>query len=172
MGVMNKVVLLIGGNSGDRRALIEAATVLIGERIGTVVEASSIYETEPWGEFEEDKDEGGAGMFLNRGLLVETEMGAEEVLHAGQKIEEELGRVRREGVRACGERVYCSRTMDVDIIFFNEEVIETEELRVPHPRMHLRRFVLEPLSEIVPEYLHPVLGKTVREMMEELGVRN
>ena len=167
---MNRVALLIGGNQGDRRALIQQATALIQERIGTVAAASSIYETAPWGEFEvesgERRVESGEWRvenFLNQALVVETPLTAHEVLHEAQEIERQLGRVRKEG-----SKVYSSRPMDIDIIFFNNEVIESEELTVPHPRMHLREFVLAPLTEVMPDYRHPVLGKTIEQLRNEL----
>lgn len=178
---MNRVVLLIGGNQGDRRALMAQARELIGERIGRVVAASGVYESEPWGTFEMENGELGiengelgvengelgVGNFLNQALVVETALTAHEVLAAAMDIESELGRRRPQGGAAGpkGERVYHSRTMDIDIIFYNDEVIDTPELTVPHPRMHERRFVLEPLAEIIPEYRHPVLKKTVGEMV-------
>ena len=155
---MNRVALLIGGNQGDREQLIEQATELIRQRIGPVVAFSKVYETEPWGEFDTPKQD-----FLNRGLLVETTLNAHEVLHEALAIEAELGRVRKEG-----SKLYSSRPMDIDLIFYNDEVIETPELIIPHPRMHLRRFVLEPLAEIMPDYRHPVLGLTVEEMLERV----
>lgn len=164
---MNRVALLIGGNQGDRRALMAQARELIGERIGRVVAASGVYESEPWGTFGSENGELGVGNFLNQALVVETALTAHEVLAAAMDIESELGRRRPQGGAAGpkGERVYHSRTMDIDIIFYNDEVIDTPELTVPHPRMHERRFVLEPLAEIIPEYRHPVLKKTVGEMV-------
>ena len=160
---MNRVALLIGGNQGDRRALIQQATALIQERIGTVAAASSIYETAPWGEFEVESGERRVENFLNQALVVETPLTAHEVLHEAQEIERQLGRVRKEG-----SKVYSSRPMDIDIIFFNDEVIESKELTVPHPRMHLREFVLAPLTEVMPDYRHPVLGKTIEQLRNEL----
>lgn len=157
--MMNHVVLLIGGNQGDRHALIQEATALIAERIGAVALASRIYETEPWGDFGDEKPQ----PFLNRALLVETALAAHEVLHEALSIEAELGR-RRSSVR----HHYHSRPMDIDLIFFNDEVIDTPTLTIPHPRMHLRRFVLEPLVEIIPDYRHPTLHKTIRELLDEL----
>ena len=180
--------MLIGGNQGDRRELMERARGLIGERIGRVVAASGVYESEPWGTFEMENGELGiengelgiengelgvgngelgVGNFLNQALVVETALTAHEVLAAAMEIESELGRRRPQGGAdgPKGERVYHSRTMDIDIIFYNDEVIDTPELTVPHPRMHERRFVLEPLAEIIPEYRHPVLKKTVGEMV-------
>lgn len=160
---MNRVALLIGSNQGDKSVLIAQATELIQQRIGSVVAASRIYETEPWGEFEVKSDELRVESFLNRGLLVETTLTAQEVLHEALKIEAELGRVRKEG-----SKLYNSRPMDIDLIFYNDEVIETPQLTIPHPRMHLRQFVLEPLAEIMPDYRHPVLHKTVKELLYEI----
>ena len=157
---MNQVALLIGGNQGDRRTLIEQATVLIQQRIGTVVLASRIYETEPWGNFDTPQQN-----FLNKALLVETPLTAHEALHEALKIEAELGRVRP----SIPDNKYHSRPMDIDLIFFNDEVIDTPDLTIPHPRMHLRRFVLEPLAEIMPEYRHPATGLSVKEMLERLN---
>lgn len=167
---MNRVALLIGGNQSLRRsrpegatclsrhALIEQTTELIRQRIGSVVAVSRVYETEPWGEFDTPQQN-----FLNRALLVETSMSAYEVLREALAIEAELGRVRNEG-----NKLYSSRTMDIDLIFYNDEVINTPDLTIPHPRMHQRRFVLEPLTEIMPDYRHPVLHKTVKELLYEI----
>ena len=155
---MNRVALLIGGNQGDRQALIQQATALIQERIGTVAAASRIYETAPWGTFGSPQPN-----FFNRGLLVETALTAREVLREALAIEAELGRVRK-----AGSKLYSGRPMDIDLIFYNDEVIETPELTIPHPRMHQRQFVLEPLAEIMPEYRHPVLHKTVHELLTNL----
>ena len=190
---MNRVALLIGGNQSlrrsrpegatclSRRALIEQATVLIQERIGTVVLASAIYETEPWGEFDvRSEEELGVRSFFNRALVVETELSAHEVLHEALVIEKELGRHRNLSTQhsanptlntkhsTLNTKLYHSRPMDIDLIFFNEEIIDTPDLQIPHPRAHLRRFVLEPLAEIMPEYRHPVFGLTVAELLDRL----
>lgn len=169
--MMNKVALLIGGNQGNRQMLIEQTTVLIQERIGTVVAVSKVYETEPWGEFEAESGEQRVENFMNQALLVATSLTAHEVLHEALAIEKELGRQRPQLSPLTSQpstRKYHSRPMDIDVIFYNDEVIETADLTVPHPRMHLRRFVLEPLAEIMPGYQHPILGKTVKEMLEEV----
>lgn len=175
--MMNALVLLIGGNQGDRLALINHATGLIRERIGSVVASSRIYETEPWGSFSADGGE--VPPFMNQGLLVETDLTAHEALREALAIEAVLGRVRPAGAAAAtpsrgkvtaSQRIYHSRPIDIDLIFWNDEVIDTPDLTIPHPRMHLRRFVLEPLAEFMPQYVHPILGKTVCQMLAELPV--
>ena len=161
---MNKVTLLIGGNEGDRELLIDRATELIRERVGSVVALSGVYETEPWGDFEVECGKGRVERFLNRGMMVETTLSPWQVLRTALDIEKDLGRVRSR----LSSGLYRSRPMDVDLIFYDDFVVDTPELTLPHPRMHLRRFVLEPLNEIMPGYRHPLLGKTVNELLSEL----
>lgn len=160
--MMHTTTLLIGGNQGDRHQLIAQATEQIRERIGSVVALSGVYETEPWGAFEDQPQS-----FLNRALLVETRLAPLEVLHEALIIEAALGRSRSSG-NAGTTKLYHSRPMDIDLIFYDDMVMDTEELTLPHPRMHLRRFVLEPLAEIMPDYMHPVLHKTVKQMLYEI----
>ena len=151
----NTVVLLIGGNQGDRVTLLMRAIGEIACRIGTVSLVSSIYETEPWG-FDAEQS------FLNLAVVVDTDLSAEEVLKKALEIEKELGR-KRDGTKSG----YASRPMDIDLIFFNNDVIDTDELQLPHPRMHIRRFVLEPLAQIIPDFKHPKLRKSIRQLLEE-----
>ena len=171
--MMNKVTLLIGGNLGDRELLINQATEQIRQRIGSVVALSSVYETEPWGEFEIRNSEFGIRNFLNRALVVETTLSAWQVLRRGLDIEAGLGRKRDlkdfKDTRGFKDaRVYRSRPMDIDLIFYDGVVVNTPELTLPHPRMHLRRFVLEPLAEIMPDYVHPVFQKTITQLLHEI----
>ena len=163
---MGRVALLIGGNLGDRYRLIEQATEQIRQRIGSVVALSRIYETEPWGVFDESTPN-----FLNRALIVDTTRSPHEVLREALAIEADLGRVRpRHSSSDCQQttRTYHSRPMDIDLIFYDDLVIDTPELTLPHPRMHLRHFVLEPLVEIMPDYVHPLLHKTMKQLLNEI----
>ena len=169
---MNRVSLLIGGNQGDRHRLIEQATEQIRERIGSVVALSSVYETEPWGDFEIENSKLKIENFLNRALLVETTLSPWQVLRTALAIEKELGRERPDfsifNFQFSINKKYRSRPMDIDLIFYDDLVLDTPELTLPHPRMHLRRFVLDPLAEIMPDYMHPILRKTVKQLLNEV----
>lgn len=146
---MNEAFLSIGSNIGDRLYYLEEAVRMLDARSGTSVSAvSSIYETTPVG-FTEQAD------FLNLVCRVETELGAQALLLACQEIEQELGRVR--------EVRWGPRTVDLDILLYNNENIEMENLTIPHPRMQERAFVLIPLLEIEPSVSHPVSEKLFSE---------
>jgi len=151
---MNKAVLILGGNIGDRAENLALSVNMIESEAGEIIVKSDIYETEPWG-FETDKG------FLNMVIVLSTNLTAGELLTALQSIEERLGRKRRESGG------YISRTIDIDILFFNDDVIDTDRLKIPHPLMHKRRFTLRPLADVLPGYIHPVLGKPVKEMLME-----
>lgn len=150
---MHKVFFEIGGNQGNRLDNINLAKVQIVSQIGRIIIESGIYETPPWG-FES------ALAFYNQILVVETELGLGNVLQVIFEIEKVLGRVRTD------ER-YSSRTMDIDILFFDDVTINTDKLTIPHPRLHLRKFVLVPLCEIAPEFIHPIFKKTIQQLLIE-----
>ena len=161
--MMHRVTLLLGCNIGDREATLRRATDLLKERGGEIVGCSKIYSTRAWG-FQSEE------LFANQAVVLHTELEPESLLDSTQAIEQELGRDRakeREIKNLSGER-YCSRTMDIDIMFYDDEVIATPRLTIPHPLMQEREFALEPLCEIMPCYRHPVLGKTLSTIYEEL----
>ena len=133
---MHEVYLGLGSNLGDRHALMEKAITLIGERIGKVVRQSSFIETEPWG-FESDN------RFLNAVIIVETEHTPREVLTLTQQIEREMGRTRKSGSAG-----YADRPMDIDILIYDDLKINEPDLKIPHPLMHEREFVMIPLREV------------------------
>ncbi|MBQ9418275.1 MAG: 2-amino-4-hydroxy-6-hydroxymethyldihydropteridine diphosphokinase [Bacteroidales bacterium] len=157
-GLRHTAVLLLGGNEGDRYARLAQARELIGQRIGEVEAASAVRETEPWGDFGATQPQA----FLNQALVVATDLEAHEVLREALAIEAELGR------RRSTANHYSSRPMDIDIIFFDNAVIDQPSLQIPHPRMHLRRFVLEPLAELMPSFCHPTLGRTMAALLRSL----
>ena len=160
---MPTLYLLIGGNQGDRRQMLTHATDLIRERMGSVVAVSNIYETAPWGAFAPSEE---PQNFYNRALEVETTLAPHEALDAAIDIERMLG--RRRGNDAHGNaQYYSSRPMDIDLIFYDALVLDTPSLVLPHPRMHLRRFVLHPLCEIAPDYVHPIFNKPLIKLLEE-----
>ena len=149
---MNTLYLQLGSNLGERAQLISDASQEISEHVGKVNIRSQIYESMPW-------RVDGQENYLNHIIEVETLLSAKETLVAILKIENELGRVR---IEKWGERL-----IDIDIIFFNNEIIETPDLCIPHKHMHERNFVLTPLNEIAPDFIHPKYNKTVSELFNE-----
>jgi 2-amino-4-hydroxy-6-hydroxymethyldihydropteridine diphosphokinase len=147
---MHKAYLLLGSNRGNKALLLEKAV----ERLNSIslkpVISSSLFESEPWGFNAKE-------WFLNKAVLIETDYSPEVLLSQILNIEKELGRVR--GVLKEG---YESREIDIDILLYDNLVLDSEILSIPHPRMHLRKFVLEPLMEIAPKIVHPFFGKTIK----------
>lgn len=154
---MARVVLLTGSNEGDKRRLLEQARASVAARVGEIVDESAVYESEPWG-FSADET------FLNQVLVAETRLEPLAVLDEVQAIERELGRVRRNAVRTDEKRVYESRPIDIDILFYDREIIDSARLTVPHPLIAQREFVLIPLREVMPDYIHPVLQKAIKDL--------
>lgn len=148
---MHQVFLSIGGNLGNKRANFDKVYTHIQNELGCIVLRSSVYETPPWGFDSEDS-------FWNQVLCIETLLNPSEILEKIKKIDAAFGRKRiSEG--------YSSREMDVDILYFEDKIIETENLTIPHPLLHKRLFVVVPLAEIAPDLVHPVLKLTSVEML-------
>jgi len=149
--IMSRVILGLGSNIGDRRRNLKTAIDETGKKIGKVVLHSSIYETEPWG-FDTDNQ------FLNMVLIADTNLPPSGVLGRILMIEAEMGRVRT-------EKQYSSRIIDIDILFFDDLILDELSLKIPHPLLHERRFVLEPLCEIASDLIHPVLMLSVSSLL-------
>ena len=147
---MNQTYLLIGGNMGNRQENLEVATRRIAANIGEIKQSSAIYETEAWGLEEQPA-------FLNQVLLVSSTLNAQQVLKQILNIEHDMGRER---IQKFGPRI-----IDIDILFFNRDIIHEAGLNVPHPQLHLRRFTLKPLNDIAPQFRHPELGKTISDLL-------
>ena len=150
---MNKLYILLGGNLGDKRTVFSEVQDKLNDRVGKITEQSSIYETEPWG-FES------SDIFWNQALEISTPLSPEEVLVQTQQIELELGRTGKTDQ-------YDSRIIDIDILFYDDQIIHLENLIIPHPRLQERKFALVPLCEIAPELIHPVFQKSIRQLLDE-----
>jgi len=149
---MNTIFLQLGSNMGERKEFLQSAIVLIVEEIGAIQKKSKVYESVPWGV-------DGQNNYLNQVLEIKSRFLVEEVLEKVLQIEDKIGRIRNE---KWGERI-----IDIDILFFNDMVIEKEGLCVPHIHLHKRNFVLLPLQEIAPEFIHPKYQKTISELKQE-----
>lgn len=151
---MNVAYLCLGGNIGDREVLLNRALELINEQAGNITLKSAVYETEAWGVTNQQA-------YLNQCICINTTHNSSALIHLLLDIEKQLGRERNL------YHTYEPRTIDIDILFFNDDVIHQDHLMVPHPRLHLRKFVLQPLSEIANNYLHPVLNKSIFNLLKE-----
>jgi 2-amino-4-hydroxy-6-hydroxymethyldihydropteridine diphosphokinase len=147
---LNKVYLLLGSNLGDRTGTLDKAKKDLSE-LGHISGISSLYETQAWGHREQPN-------FFNQVIVLETGLSAEDLLKKNLEIEIKLGRVR--------EQKWAERTIDIDILYFNDEIIVTKALKIPHPQIHNRKFTLIPLNEIDPGFLHPVFNLTTKQMLE------
>ena len=150
---MIKLYLLLGGNLGNKSQVFKETTKLLNERIGKITRQSHIYETEPWG-FES------TDLFWNQVLELSVLISPQEVLNRVQQIEQQLGRTRE-------AQHYDSRIIDIDILFYGDQVIMLENLTIPHPRIQDRKFALVPLKEIAPGLIHPVLQKSIGQLLLE-----
>lgn len=151
-----RVYISLGSNLGNRERMLGVACTLISERAGNKFAASSIYETQPWG-YNDDS------IFLNQVIGIETILPPLVLLKLLLSIETELGRVRRPD----SPGGYQSRIIDIDILTYDDLIIALPDLIVPHPRMHQRMFMLRPLAEVAPEMRHPVLKRSIEELVLE-----
>ena len=149
----NQAVISLGSNLGNRLELLQKALVLLEQNDIKLTAISSLYETPAWG-FDSTP-------FYNACAQIETDFNPEELLSVFLEIEEQLGRVRQQSDR------YTARQIDLDLLFYENLILNTDGLVLPHPRLHLRNFVLVPLKEIVPQWQHPVLNLTVNELLEQ-----
>ena len=149
---MNEVYLLTGSNIGNAHQHLQQALQAIHTIAGNVVTQSSVYRTAPWGNKAQDD-------FLNQVLKVNTALQPDELMEVLLSIEQQMGRVRTVP--------NAPRIIDVDILFYNQLVYQSTLVEVPHPRLHLRRFVLQPLCELVTDLMHPVWHKTIRQLLAE-----
>ncbi|MFD2597471.1 2-amino-4-hydroxy-6-hydroxymethyldihydropteridine diphosphokinase [Sphingobacterium corticis] len=152
LAIMNSVYILLGANLGDPHRQLENAVAEIEKQVGKIVKRSSIYESEAWGVRDQPT-------FLNQVLVVETAHKPLECLHICQDIEQRLGRVR--------ERKWGARVIDIDLLYFNDEVMQSDELTIPHPYIQERNFTLIPLNEISPNYVHPKLNQTNYALLQQ-----
>ncbi len=149
---MRDVFLSLGSNQGNRFFFIQQAIQNIELRIGSIEKISSYYETEPWGFSDETN-------FINQVIKIKSSLPADKILARALLIEKALGRIR---IHNNGG--YSSRPIDIDILFIDDAMINTDDLKVPHERMHKRNFVLRPLCEIAPNFIHPILKKSIQEL--------
>jgi 2-amino-4-hydroxy-6-hydroxymethyldihydropteridine diphosphokinase len=147
---LNKAVLMLGGNVGDTRQYFSQAIQLTEQLIGKIIKSSSLYSSQPWG-FSEQPG------FLNQALLVETKLTFQLIFEFTKEIEKKLG---KEFLVPNGPR-----TIDIDFILFNNLIINTPHLTLPHPRFHFRRFNLTPLDEIIADFNHPVLNEKISTLL-------
>ncbi len=149
-----RAYFLLGSNLGDRKLNLAIAVTKLTEQIGEVIVKSSIYETAPWGK----TDQPG---FLNQAIVIKSKISAVQLLSKILAIEQQMGRVRLEK--------WGQRLIDIDLIFNENEVLNTDNLQLPHPEMHKRKFVLVPLVEIAPDFIHPILNQKISEILFTLN---
>ncbi len=149
---MSKVYLSIGSNKGNRSVLIIKAIDEIEKKIGKIISRTSIYQSKSWGFDSND--------FYNLSLLIDTDIEPKSLLINLKKIEKSMGREDIDGS-------YSDRFIDIDILFYDNIIIDSEDLKIPHPKIEIRKFVLVPMLEIADDYVHPILNKTIRQLNNE-----
>lgn len=155
MNQEDTIYLGLGTNEGNKEENIRGAIEELSHLLGTPTAVATIIETEPWG-FQSDNS------FLNTVVAFNTTLAPEEILKATQEIERRLGRTKK-SIDGC----YSDRPIDIDILLYGSRVIESEHLTIPHPLLHKRLFVLQPLAQIAPGLIHPILGKSITRLLKE-----
>ena len=150
---MAKVILSLGSNLHDKKQNLLNALKKIDNKIGKILKISSIYQTDPWGFDTENR-------FLNMAIMLETSLSPKGLLEELKSIEKSAGRTQKTTTH------YESRCLDIDIIFYNEEVYFDKDLQLPHKHAHKRKFVLIPVAEICPNFIHPIFNKTILELLQ------
>ncbi len=151
----NEALLLLGGDLGDVRHTLDQAVTALDKEVGTVLARSRDHWTEPWGF-------SGQGLFLNKAILLRTEVHPSVLLTTALSIEQRLGRVRR------GGEGYVSRPVDIDILLIGDRVLRLPQLTLPHPRMHVRNFALAPAADIAPLAMHPLQHRSILDLLNDL----
>jgi 2-amino-4-hydroxy-6-hydroxymethyldihydropteridine diphosphokinase len=149
---MEWTFLMLGSNLGDRYAHLHEAKSLLTKCLGKLIKESSIYETASWGDLAQPS-------FLNQALLFHSKLSPNEILDKALSIEKKMGRIRDPSNKNAG------RIIDIDLIYYGHQVLESPELSLPHPRLQERRFVLAPLQEMAPAFIHPLLGKSQQALL-------
>ncbi|MBQ8449422.1 MAG: 2-amino-4-hydroxy-6-hydroxymethyldihydropteridine diphosphokinase [Bacteroidaceae bacterium] len=155
MNQEDTIYLGLGTNEGNKEENIRGAIEELSHLLGTPTAVATIIETEPWG-FQSDNS------FLNTVVAFKSTLAPEEILKATQEIERRLGRTKK-SIDGC----YSDRPIDIDILLYGNRVIESEHLTIPHPLLHKRLFVLQPLAQIAPQVIHPTLGKSITRLLKE-----
>ena len=151
---LQMVYLLLGSNLGNRKEILDKAIKLLCQEVGVIISQSKNYETTPWGVTNQPD-------FLNLAVSIQTRLEPLQILEITQSIENQLGRVRKEK--------WGARLIDIDILFYGNEIIDEPNLKIPHPLLQERDFALSPMAEIAPNFVHPILGETVLELREKLN---
>ncbi len=150
---MKRIFLLSGSNSGDCKANLASAAVSISETAGRIIQKSKIYKSEAWGYKSRNA-------FFNQCLELESDLSANEILEKLLEIETRMGRIRSSGG-------YADRLIDIDILFYGDDAIQSEKIIIPHPRLQLRKFALVTMNEIAGDFVHPVLKKKISDLLLE-----
>lgn len=163
---MAKAIIITGGNVGDVKDTLRRAQQEVNKQLGIILRCSHSYESKAWGFTSAEN-------FYNQAIILDTDFTPEELLDKVLDIEQQLGRDREEEARVkaqTGER-FAPRKIDIDILFYDDEIIDTPRLQIPHPLIQDRDFVLRPLNEIAPDKIHPVLRKTISTLFEEMETK-